>query len=70
MPAPDYAPEIAALRAGLASGEARVESDGDLVIYRSVGDIMKGIAYFERLAASTTARGPACGTTYAAFYND
>jgi hypothetical protein len=41
MPAPDYATEIAALEAGLSSGEARVESDGDVVWYRNPADIMK-----------------------------
>ena len=51
MPATDnYATEIGQLRAGLASGEARVESDGDMITYRSVGDIRAAIAYFEGLA--------------------
>jgi hypothetical protein len=52
MPAPDYATEIAALEAGLASGEARVESDGDVVVYRGVADIMAGIKYFRDKAAA------------------
>jgi hypothetical protein len=52
MPAPDYATEIAALEAGLASGEARVESDGDVVIYRGVTDIMAALKYFRDKAAA------------------
>jgi hypothetical protein len=52
MPAPDYATEIAALEAGLSSGEARVESDGDVVWYRNPADIMKALAYFRDKAAS------------------
>ena len=56
MPAPDYATEIAALEAGLGSGEARVESDGDVVVYRGVSDIMSALEYFRRKAAA--AAGP------------
>lgn len=52
MPAPDYVTEIAALEAGMASGEARIESDGDVVIYRGVGDIMAALKYFRDKAAS------------------
>jgi hypothetical protein len=52
MPAPDYATEIAALEAGLASGEARVESDGDVVVYRGVSDIMAALKYFRDKAAA------------------
>jgi hypothetical protein len=59
MPASDnYATEIAALQAGLATGEARIESDGDMIWYRSVADILKGIDYFTRLAASTSLTRP------------
>jgi hypothetical protein len=52
MPAPDYSTEIAALEAGMASGEARVESDGDVVVYRGVSDIMAALKYFRDKAAS------------------
>ncbi len=48
MPAPDYAVEIAALEAAMASGELTVESDGDRVTYRSTSEILKAIAAFER----------------------
>jgi hypothetical protein len=52
MPAPDFAVEIAQLEAGLSSGEARVESDGDMVIYRGVSDIMSALKYFRDKAAA------------------
>lgn len=52
MPAPDYTTEIAALEAGLSSGEARVESDGDVVVYRGVSDIMAAVNYFRDKAAT------------------
>lgn len=52
MPAPDYATEISALERGLGTGEARIESDGESVTYRGVGDIMKALDYFRRQAAS------------------
>jgi hypothetical protein len=54
MPAPDYATEIAALEAGLSSGEARVESDGDVIWYRGVADIMSALKYFRDKAAAAT----------------
>jgi hypothetical protein len=54
MPAPDYATEIAALETGLSSGEARVESDGDVVVYRGVTDIMAALNYFRSKAASAS----------------
>jgi hypothetical protein len=53
----DYTAQIAALEAGLASGEARVESDGDVVMYRGVGDIMRALDYFRRLQNSALAAG-------------
>jgi hypothetical protein len=70
MPAPDYATEIAALEAGMASGEARVESDGDVVVYRGVSDIMAALTYFRSkasAAAGTLRRG---GATFAVFDRD
>jgi hypothetical protein len=54
MPAPDYAAEIAALETGLASGEARVESDGDVVVYRGITDIMAALNYFRSKAAAAS----------------
>lgn len=57
MPAPDYATEIAALERGLGSGEARIESDGESVTYRGVGDIMKAIDYFRSRAVPVAPAG-------------
>ena len=57
MPAPDYATEIAALERGLGTGEARIESEGESITYRGVGDIMKALDYFRRQAASRIAAG-------------
>lgn len=57
MPASDnYATEIAALEAGLSTGEARIESDGDMIWYRKPAEILQGLDYFRRLAADQ-ARG-------------
>lgn len=53
----DYTAQIAALEVGLASGEARVESDGDVVMYRGAGDIMKALDYFRRLQSAVIASG-------------
>ena len=58
MPAPDYTAEIAALELGLASGEARIESDGDTVIYRGVADIRAAIGYFQTKAAQASSGAP------------
>lgn len=55
MPAPDYAPEIAALERGLGSGEARIESDGESIVYRGVSDIMRALDYFRSRAAAAPA---------------
>lgn len=57
MPAPDYATEIAALERGLGTGEARIESEGESITYRGVGDIMKALDYFRRQAAPSIAVG-------------
>ncbi len=57
MPAPDYAAEIATLEAGLGSGEARIESDGESVTYRGVTDIMIALQYFRTRAAPVMATG-------------
>jgi hypothetical protein len=42
----DYSAKVAALEAALASGELRVESDGDSVTYRSTSDLVKALDYF------------------------
>lgn len=67
MPAPDYATEIAALERGLGSGEARIESDGESVTYRGVGDIMKAIGYFRDRAAAASAPQRRSANTYAVY---
>lgn len=71
MAAPGYETEIAALEAGLASGEARVESDGDVVVYRGVTDILAALNYFKGKAAEATTTGsgiaPRRGSTLAIF---
>lgn len=53
MPAPDYATEIAALEDALAAGELKVESDGDMVWYKSAADILAQIRYFRDKAAAS-----------------
>lgn len=70
MPAPDFATEIAALEAGLASGEARVESDGDSVTYRGVGDITRALAYFRQRAADAMGDRTRGASTFASFERD
>ena len=67
MPAPDYAVEIEALRMGLASGEARIESDGDSVTYRSITDIQKALTYFQGLADAANPAVAKTSTTIATF---
>lgn len=67
MPAPDYATEIAALERGLASGEARIESDGDVVVYRSITDIMAALKYYQDKAA--TASGTQSRRSSVAIFN-
>lgn len=67
MAAPDYASEITALESGLASGEARIESDGDMIIYRGVTDIMAALQYFRNKAAA--AAGTMTRRTSVAVFN-
>ena len=54
MPAPDYATEIAALEAAVASGELTVESDGDRVTYRSTSDLLAALNHFRDKAAAAS----------------
>lgn len=70
MPAPDYTIEIAALQAGLGSGEAKIVSDGDEVTYRGVADIMAAISYFERRRAQASGARRSGGSTLAVFEAD
>ena len=60
MPAPDYATEIAALERGLGTGEARIESDGESVMYRGVKDIMLALDYFRGRAVPVAAPVGTC----------
>lgn len=48
----DYSARIAALEAALASGELRVESDGDSVTYRSTSDLVRALDYFRSRQAA------------------
>ncbi len=57
MPAPDYAEELAALRAGMANNELTIEAAGERVTYQSFADIKARIDYFEALAVQN--RSPA-----------
>jgi len=57
MPAPDYAAEIGALRAGLANSELTIETNGERVTYQNFADIEKRIRYFVDLAASSSGGG-------------
>lgn len=68
MAAPDYADEIAGLRAAMASGELTVESNGERVTYRSMADIRAALGYFEGMAADASAAPRVrSGTTLATF---
>lgn len=67
MPAPEYATEIAQLEAGLGTGEARIESDGESVTYRGVADIMKALQYFRSRAQDAIGSRTRSGSTYAAY---
>ncbi len=68
MAAPDYATEIAALTAAVASGELTIEANGERVTYRSMDDLMKALGFLERKAAANAA-SPAVrsATTLAVF---
>jgi hypothetical protein len=68
MPAPDYAVELAALEAGMATGEATIESDGDRVTYRSVAEIMVALSYFRQRAADACGPRTRSASTFATFY--
>ena len=64
----DYSAKIAALEEAAASGELRIESDGEMVIYRSMDQLMKALAYFKSQQAPAPALGQApSNVTVAAF---
>ena len=52
MPAPDYAEEITALRAALATGELTIEAAGERVTYQSFTDVKNRLDYFVAEAAA------------------
>lgn len=54
----DYTTQIAAIEAAIASGELTVESDGDRVTYRSMGELLKARDFFvaQQTAAASSAR--------------
>lgn len=61
MPAPDYASEITALEAAVASGELTVEQNGERVTYRDMPSLMSALAYFQGKAANAAAPATAQG---------
>lgn len=67
MSAPLYEDEILALERGLGSGEAKIESDGESIVYRGVTDIMKALEYFRRQAASAIVVAPRPASTVAVY---
>lgn len=55
MPAPDYASEISSLEGAIATGELRVEQDGEMVIYQSISAMLGALTYFRERARIATA---------------
>ena len=57
----DYAAQKEALEKALLAGELTVESDGDRVTYRSVGEIRRALDYCDRMlnTGSSTPQRPA-----------
>lgn len=70
MAAPDYATEIAALEAALASGELTVESDGDRVTYRSTSELITALGYYRSKAAAAASPLHRGGSSVAVFDRD
>ena len=62
----DPATNIANLEAALATGELRVEVNGEMVIYRRVEEIKAAIQYFQ-LQLNSAAGNPAPSVTLATF---
>ncbi len=65
----DYTAKIAALEDAAASGELRIEADGEMVIYRSMTDLLKALEYF-RGQQSTQSNTRAGQTTLAVYCPD
>lgn len=71
MPAPDYAAEIQALRAGLANSELTIEENGSRVTYANFDEIRKRIEYFLELVANpTSSTASAFGFSAVAYSGD
>jgi hypothetical protein len=65
----DLDTKIAALEAAAASGVLRIESNGEMIIYRNMTDLMKALTYFCNLRDGQSA--PArTAATLAVFGND
>lgn len=67
----DYSQNIANLEAALASGERRVEIDGQRVDYQSPPDMIAALNYFRGLqSAQPSPAGPVTPNTLTAFERD
>jgi hypothetical protein len=62
----DLDAKIAALEAAAASGALRIESNGEMIIYRNMTDLLKALVYFTAQRADAT-NNPAPGVTLATF---
>lgn len=69
--ATDYAANIVALETAIATGEKRVEVNGEMVLYQDIAQMLQALAYFQaQLTASTAGSNlsnPAPGVTLATF---
>lgn len=68
--ATDYAANIVALETAIATGEKRVEVNGEMVLYQDIAQMLQALAYFQaQLIAQTgaNASNPAPGVTLATF---
>lgn len=62
MPAPDYAAEIANLESAMGSGLLRVEQDGEMIIYQSIGQMQKALDSFRAMARANAQPASAQGS--------
>lgn len=69
--ATDFVAAVAALEAAVATGEKRVEVNGEMVIYQDIQQMLEALAYFrgQISASATPTSNPAPGVTLAAFGN-
>lgn len=71
--ATDYATNITNLEAALATGEKRVEVNGEMVLYQDAQQMLSVLSYFRSQLAGQNAASvsnPAPGVTLATFRND